>query len=185
MAYPDTLDSFQSPGTSLDSPAHADLHTELSGAVNRVQVELGLNPAGGAATVADRLADIETYETWATYVPNITDISTGVGSFTTWFVRYNDLVHVHADINFGAGSALGANPRFGLPFAPAFDLVTGTAVFIRFGLAARSGEVYAAGDGWVYFLWEDNASGLWEPPTPSAGADGDQIAVDITYRTTA
>jgi len=194
MAYPDTLDSFQTPGTSLDSPAHDELHTEVSTAMSAVQAELGLLPKGSDASVAARLASIAAAvgdessamaDDWEEYTLVATNISTGTGSFKVWEKRIGKTCHVHADITFGAGGALGpGNPTFELPFTPAHDLATGTAVYIRFGLAARYATVYAAADKVVQFMWDANPSGLWEAGTPMDATENNQVAVDITYRTT-
>ena len=57
MAYPNTLDNLPvnnaNDTASLDK--HPALHNDANGAVNRMQAELGTNPAGGFGTVAARL----------------------------------------------------------------------------------------------------------------------------------
>ena len=58
MPYPDEFDALPT-GNVNDQPnldAHPALHNNSNGAINRMQEELGLNPAGDAPSVAVRLA---------------------------------------------------------------------------------------------------------------------------------
>lgn len=60
--YPGTLDSFatnkaNATATTTDHPAH---HNDLADAVNKIEAELGADPAGASATVVARLAAMDT-----------------------------------------------------------------------------------------------------------------------------
>lgn len=59
--YPGALDSFVNPNAAdaLDDPPHADQHADINDAMEAVQSELGVNPAGSYADVRARLDDLE------------------------------------------------------------------------------------------------------------------------------
>lgn len=60
-SYPGGLDSFVNPTSAdaLDDPPHDEQHANANDAMEAVQAELGLNPAGSQATVRARLDDLE------------------------------------------------------------------------------------------------------------------------------
>lgn len=60
-SYPGSLDALSNPaGTDLLSTGHAAQHGNVNDAVEAVQSTLGVNPQGGAATVAARITAVET-----------------------------------------------------------------------------------------------------------------------------
>lgn len=52
-SYPGALDVF--PVYVAGGPNHAGVHTDVGDAIEAIQAELGVNPSGNSATVADRL----------------------------------------------------------------------------------------------------------------------------------
>lgn len=61
-SYPAGLDTFTNPtGTDpLDSPDHAGQHADANDAIEAIEAELGLDPAGSEATVVARLDSLDT-----------------------------------------------------------------------------------------------------------------------------
>jgi hypothetical protein len=59
--YPGEIDTFTNPAPSspLTSPSHAQQHVDANNAITATQQTLGVNPQGSAATVAARIADVE------------------------------------------------------------------------------------------------------------------------------
>lgn len=59
--YPGGLDTLANPTSSdtLDDPSHADQHADVNDAIEAIEGELGTDPAGSEATVAARIAAIE------------------------------------------------------------------------------------------------------------------------------
>lgn len=95
-SYPGGLDSFTNPTASdqLDSVTvpHATQHADVNDAVEAVQAELGTNPAGTEATVADRLTAIEAGLPGAPVV----SVSAQTGSFTLALTDAATLIEVDA-----------------------------------------------------------------------------------------
>lgn len=61
MPYPDELDALPTDKTNLtiQEDDHPDAHNALAGAVNAIEAELGLNPAGGVGSVDQRIGAVE------------------------------------------------------------------------------------------------------------------------------
>lgn len=63
-AFPGGQDSFPRPDetTNTDDPGflHDELHNDVSDAVEAIEAELGVNPAGSETTVSARIAAVET-----------------------------------------------------------------------------------------------------------------------------
>lgn len=61
--YPNQIDAFTNPGVSdnLDTPGvlHTDQHANANDAIEAIETELGIQPSGAQATVADRLTAID------------------------------------------------------------------------------------------------------------------------------
>lgn len=80
--YPGALDAFATDKTNAtvaedDHPGH---HNDLADAVNKIEAELGVNPSGAAASVADRLAgSLFTFEQSHYAGWSATDVATGTG----------------------------------------------------------------------------------------------------------
>lgn len=56
------------------APKHTEMHQKLTDVVNALEVTLGVNPQGGAATVSDRIAALEYFN------PAVSSISNTVGT---------------------------------------------------------------------------------------------------------
>ena len=61
----------------------------------------------------------------------------------------------------------------------------GTFTVIRFGLSPRSGGIYLTDDRVMKFVYDSNASGVWDASGPTTGTNGDQLVAHITYETQA
>ena len=84
--YPGGLDNLTNPdgtgtlATSSTGDSHSTLHADERDAIDAIQAELGLDPAGSEATVKARIAATETVAdaalatpgAWATYTPTLT-----------------------------------------------------------------------------------------------------------------
>ena len=60
--YPGSLDNFTNPTSAspINSPSHADQHSNANDAIEAIEGELGANPKGAKATVKARLDDVDT-----------------------------------------------------------------------------------------------------------------------------
>ena len=60
--YPGSLDNFTNPTSAspINSPSHADQHSNANDAIEAIEGELGTNPKGAKATVKARLDDVDT-----------------------------------------------------------------------------------------------------------------------------
>ena len=61
-AYPGAIDVLTNPGggDNLNAPDHAAQHTNANDAIEAIETELGIDPAGAFATVVLRLDDVDT-----------------------------------------------------------------------------------------------------------------------------
>jgi len=61
-SYPGSLDNFTNPTSTspINSPSHADQHSNANDAIEAIEGELGTNPKGAKATVKARLDDVDT-----------------------------------------------------------------------------------------------------------------------------
>ena len=186
MAWPNSYDTFSSPGTTLDSPPHSTLHTELSTRLAVIQQTLGLTPQGAAATVDARLDAVGVAASgsgqWTDYNAEVANVSTGVGSVTARYRRlqqYTAAVRLH--FAFGAGSAITGTVTAKVPFAPKSGAIhTGQWVAVRFGTFPRCGAVYVTDDRVINFAWEAG-SGVWTAAGPTNATTGDAMIVSIIY----
>ncbi len=85
--YPATLDTFDTdldPALKLDNAGqdHTDIHEAIADALNKIEAELGVNPAQAAATVAAFLAAIP-IANLADYPSDGTKVLAGDGSWAT------------------------------------------------------------------------------------------------------
>lgn len=73
--YPGTLDAFATNRTDATPMAttHAADHNNENDAINKIEAELGLNPKGTYATVAERLAIVAQNTRTASYILVLTD----------------------------------------------------------------------------------------------------------------
>lgn len=191
MAWPTDYDTFTAPGSTLDTPPHSTLHTQTNTALTVLQQTLGLSPQAGFATVDARLDDLTLAAagtgTWASYSPETSNVSTGVGGIVARYRRTQQYtVEVRLEFNFGAGSAITGVVSAKVPLAPKTGSVqAGTFTVIRFGLTPRSGGVYLTDDRVLKFVYDSNTSGLWDASGPTTGTNGDQLIAHITYETQA
>ena len=191
MAWPNSYDTFSSPGTTLDSPPHSTLHTELSTRLAVVQQTLGLTPQGAAATVDARLDAVEIAAAgsgqWTDYSPGVSNVSTGVGSVVARYRRLQQYTcAVHLQFNFGAGSAITGTVTAQVPFSPRTGAVTsGSYSVIRSGLAPRHGALLITDDKIIKFIWAGSTSpsGCWDGTGPTTGTSGDILFAEIVYET--
>ena len=60
--YPGSLDNFTNPTSAspINSPSHADQHSNANDAIEAIEGELGTNPKGAKSTVKARLDDVDT-----------------------------------------------------------------------------------------------------------------------------
>ena len=187
--YPGAYHQFLQPGSALSSPPHADIHTDTATAVQVTQLVLGLNPEGTHNSVRERLdalaAGTGTAGRWIAYNAEFANVSTGVGGGGARYKRLNDFtIAVHVELIFGAGSAITGSPTFKVPFAPRTGTHTaGTYSVIRFGATPRTGSLLLTDGRTVQFIYESNASGLWDASAPTSGAENDVVAADIVYET--
>jgi len=190
MAWPTSYDTFTAPGSTLDSPPHSTLHTELSTRMTVLQQTLGLTPQGSVATVRARLDALDLAASgagaWTDFTPTLANVSTGVGSVVARWRRVQQYTcAVRYEFNFGSGSSISGQVTASVPFAPKTGSVqAGTYTAIRFGLTPRSGTLYLTSDSTIRFVREANTSGLWDGTGPlSVGLTGDQLVAFVTYET--
>lgn len=187
--YPGAYHQFINPGPTLDSPSHADIHSDVARALAITQFVLGLNPEGTYNSVRERLDALASGTgsggRWVAYNAEFANVSTGVGGGGARYKRLNDFtIAVHVELIFGAGSAISGNPTFKVPFAPRTGSHTaGTYSVIRFGLTPRHGSLILTDDRVTKFIYDSDPSGLWSASGPTSGAENDVVAADIVYET--
>lgn len=79
-SYPGSIPSFPTPGATLSSPAHSLLHSSADGEIVAICTELGILPKGVYASVAARLAGIESSIVGTGHTQN-TDVGTTSATF--------------------------------------------------------------------------------------------------------
>lgn len=191
MAWPTGYDTFTDPGSTLDTPPHSSLHTQVNAALTVLQQTLGLTPQAGYATIDARLDDLTLAAagtgTWAAYSPESANVSTGVGGIVARYRRLQQYtVAVRLEFNFGAGSAITGVVTAKVPVAPKSGSVqAGTYTVIRNGLTPRTGSIYLTADRVMTFVYQSNTSGVWDATGPTTGTNGDQLIAEIAYETEA
>lgn len=114
-SYPTATDTMLNPATTLGGPeAHSNIEIKQNDAIAAVQVEMGLDPAGAFATVAARVANIESQLSglgdpqWQTFAPNFTGIA-AFSSTTGRYIQLGELVVIFAT---GTVQTLGNGPIY-------------------------------------------------------------------------
>jgi hypothetical protein len=115
-AYPGGLDNFatnkaNATATPTDHPGH---HNDLADAVNKIEAELGIDPAGASATVVARLNAIGVWTTWS---PTIAQATLGDGTVVARYTQIGDQVLGQLTFTLGGTSAVSTNPTFTTPVA--------------------------------------------------------------------
>lgn len=189
MVWPTDYDTFTSPGSTLDTPPHGDLHAETNTALTVIQQTLGLSPQASYATVDARLDDLTLNApglgAWTSYSPETNNVSTGGGGVVARYRRIQQFTcAARLEFSFGVGSAIGGTVTAKVPFAPKTGSIqTGQFTVIRFGSTPRSGGIYVGDDRVMYFVYDSNTSGLWDASGPTTGTAGDYLLAQITYET--
>lgn len=75
--YPGALDTFTNPlaDDQMNNPPHADQHADANDAIEAIQLELGVNPAGDDTDVNTRMSNIETEKVASTDVDDIVTLT--------------------------------------------------------------------------------------------------------------
>ena len=98
--YPSDFDNFPAHGAQMDdTPTHDDAHVDLEDAVEAIQAELGLNPAGAEDTVSERIAAVGADHTVVAY--------TSPGAFTFTKADYPWAKWVRVRVVGGGGGSGG------------------------------------------------------------------------------
>lgn len=196
-SYPSALDTFLAPATTLGGPeAHSDIEIRQNDATAAVQAELGTDPAGAFATVAARLADIETQliglsnPTWQDFTVNYRGIAT-MSASTGRYIQFGDVVYVHATGTY-ATTENGWSIALDLPVLrdPAIvDKEGGNGVwhlktvggnrysaFLKIGSDSRAHTRRTRDNG--------TSSGAWKPEvnTPTTWTAGDELTFTGWYK---
>ena len=169
--YPATLDTFAvDKSDDIDSKSGADLgvsattgdhathHNNLADAVNKIEAELGVDPAGTFASVAVRIAARQTCrksgdQTFTTQTPaNVTDMSFAVAASQDYYFKFI--------LGYTCGAGRGVEVAITCPASPTFFVYTAHI----FGQITTAGSTDAAATGIA------TTSGGVLSHTPTAGA---------------
>ena len=103
--FPTTLDSFTNPTATdvLTSPSHAQQHADINDAVEALETKVAIGN-----TV------LGTYQAWT---PTGVTWTVGNGTWSAFYARVNNLVHIYGTFTLGSTSSLGAGSLLigGLP----------------------------------------------------------------------
>ena len=102
--FPTSLDTFTNPTASslLTSPSHSLSHSDLNDAVEALETKVGIGN-----TVLG---------TYTAYTPgSISGWTVGNGTWSAFYARVNNMVHVYGTFTFGSTSAITSGLIFGVP----------------------------------------------------------------------
>lgn len=132
VAYPGSIASLSNPtGSTLMSASgfqHAQQHATINDEVEAIETELGVNPKGGAASVAARLNAYEA--AWTAFTPSFFSGSVSLGSSSVNLGRYTatgKTVRGRISMKLGTGASGGSGAwTINMPVAPFTGGLTGS-----------------------------------------------------------
>jgi hypothetical protein len=110
--YPTTLDAFTNPLSTdlLTSPSHAQQHADINDAMEAVQTKLAI----GNTVIGEYTA----------YTPTAIAWTIGNGTWSAFYARVNNLVHVYGTFTFGSTSVSGPLILGNLPVNIDADMIS-------------------------------------------------------------
>lgn len=173
---PGGLDAFENLARAVDT-ALADIDSDVTSLTTRVTTL--------ETSVAAMLA------AWTDWVPTLTNLTKGSGTVVARYMQVGKTVHWYFQFVFGAGSAVGTNPMFTLPVAPAAHYTSSASAFEGFpgtvhltdsATAARQGHVSLSGSTVTVTFWNSTPTLAQVTSTaPWTWAVGDAITAWGTY----
>lgn len=156
--------------------------------------------AGSPAIAGDMTAALEQLVqdeldalTWSDWTPTLTNLTQGSGTLVARYIQVGTTVHFHFRFTYGSGSAVGSNPTFTLPVAPAASPTYPASYFpavvrmLDSGTTARQGELTLTSGSTVQ-LWYWNATpatAALSSTAPWTWTTNDEIVAAGTYEAAA
>ena len=188
--FPTSLDTFTNPTATslLTSPSHSLSHSDLNDAVEALEAKVAIGN-----TV------LGTYQSWT---PTGVTWTVGNGTWSAFYARVNNLVHIYATFTLGSTSSLGAGSLLigGLPSNIDSAMMSSGAYGADFQIGNATFQTTGAGAATPYFgvvasnsatqirLWVSNASGTYVRSTattatvPFTWATGDTFRFSAFYK---
>lgn len=146
-----------------DCPGGLDAFENLARATDTALAGISATATAAAAAAAAAMAEAQqATAAWIAWVPTLTNLTKGGGTVTAMYRQVGKTIHWYFQFVYGAGSAVGTNPSFTLPVAPAayytssasaFDAFPGTANLTDTATAARQGHLSLSGSTVTITFW--------------------------------